>query len=122
MEEFKKTEEERLLDEERVMLEADRSATISRREYIEADPARYAQERVDQIAERLAIRQPRRATIPGHISMYDHLSNLKKEYEDCVKAKSLTGIVADEVQKLSAAETACTAKLADIDAEIAKVR
>ena len=100
--------------DEKAMAEADLAAARSRREEIEDDPVAYAQERVNHLTERLSIREPRSATIPGHISMYDHLNNLKSDYEKCVKSKSLTGRVADDVAKLKDAERECEMKLNEV--------
>ena len=100
---------------EKEQVESDLVAVKSRREMIEADPVKYAQERVYHLSARLATRKPKSATTPEHISMYDHLSNLKKEYEYCVKAKSLTGRVALEVQKLTTLEANCQKKINEFE-------
>ncbi len=63
------------------MDEETKDGTKEQRDAILADPVAYAQKRAAQIASALATLTPRTETTPGEVSMPDHLTALKAEYE-----------------------------------------
>jgi hypothetical protein len=121
---FEEAEKE-VLEDEKVMLEQELTSCSSLIDSITADPASYAQAKVQNIDKTIAGRpggpgpiKQRKVITPGHISMYDHLMNKRTEWNACTKDTEPKGIVKVHLDRITAQKAETEQRLSDVEAEL----
>ena len=88
------------------MDEYTRERLLDEKAKVEDNPAQYARARsrkIDKVLRGEGGRPPiapRKSMKPGNISMYDHLTSLKKQYDEAAESGGLVGVVKQDVDRL----------------------
>jgi hypothetical protein len=119
--------EKQALEQEKILLETEVQEVSEKISQIKSDPGQYAQIKIDRIKQTISGRpggpgpiKPRKAK-PGHVSMYDHLQQIKRDYEDCVKSGTLIGRVLVDTERLEQNKQKSQIRLADCESKLAAI-